>query len=45
VDVRAFGADLFRQFAEASPDGKRFLTSVPLAPESPITVLLNWKGR
>lgn len=36
---------LFRQFAAASPDGKRFLTSVPLAPESPITVLLNWKGR
>jgi Tol biopolymer transport system component len=36
---------LFRRFAAASPDGKRFLTSVPLAPESPITVLLNWKGR
>jgi Tol biopolymer transport system component len=43
----AFGQTrvLFRRFAAASPDGKRFLTSVPLAPESPITVLLNWKGR
>lgn len=36
---------LFRQFAVPSLDGKRFLTSVPLAPESPITVLLNWKDR